>query len=321
MVTRALRGRQRQRRHRELALAVDAQHHAAGDEHGERRTRVEQIADEARGAGHLLEVVDQQQRPAHAGQVVRDRRQQRALTRFAQPERRRNRRDHERRIGNRRQIDERDAALECRGEIRGDLDGQPCLAGAARPGQCHEAHGGVEQRGRDRRRLRVAPQQRRPLRRQRAAARLRGRRRETGAADRRRRRSPMAASSSRSTSAAAGARLRGFASIRSNSRSNRAGRWRHAPPRTRRVARGDGVQHAERRSRLERMRAGGQLVQHDAEREDVARACPRSRRAPAPETCSGACRGSRPRPVSRPLRPDVRAAGSRRARPKSSSFT
>jgi hypothetical protein len=145
-------------------LAVDAQHHAAGDEHGERRTHVEKVAHEGGSRGHLFEVVDEQQRAPHAGQLVRDHRQQRALTRFAQPERRRNRRGDQRRLGNRGEIDECDATLERGGEVGGRLDGEPGLARAARSGERHEADGRVEQRARNCRRFLGAPQKRRSRR-------------------------------------------------------------------------------------------------------------------------------------------------------------
>jgi hypothetical protein len=57
------RRRQRQRRHRELVLAVQVQHGPAGDQHLQPRRRCQQLGDQRCRVEDLLEVVQQQQRP------------------------------------------------------------------------------------------------------------------------------------------------------------------------------------------------------------------------------------------------------------------
>ncbi len=83
----------------------------------------------------------------------------------------------------------------------------------------------------------------------------------------------------------------------------------------------DRVQRVERALALERRPAGEHLVEHDAEREDVAAVIDARRRAPAPATCTPRCRGrARRRCAARAtLTVDAsRSAGSTSlARPKS----
>ncbi len=226
-----------------------------------------------------------------------------------------------RRIGDRREVDERHAAVEVMDEILCHLDGQARLSGAARSGQRQQPDAGVEQHVLDAGELGGPADSA-----VRCDGRLWSRRCDAGAdgsgsaspgSDR-----PAASRvSSASTSAAVGRAAGGFSSIRSSSRSSAAGMSGTHLQRARHGLRRDGVQRAERRVRLERMSARRQLVEDDAEREHVAGARRASRRAPAPATCSAACRGSgwgwwRRRVLSRQP-----AGGARRARPKSSTFT
>ena len=276
-----------------LVLAVDAQHDAAGDEHGERRARVQQLAHEARGGGHLLEVVDQQQRPAHAAQVLDDGRHERALTGLAQAERRGDRRRPRGRgsaIGARltnatppsnvgassrghlrapaassrylpgrsASSGARRAAAACAAtvvDLRGPAHGAACAAAAA---PAAAARGG--------RRRTAVPPSRPAMPPRRRAARFRPRRPTDG-------RSPASPASG-----ATGART--------------APAGRAASPRRLGVSRdGDGVEHAERRSRFEWMRRRWPARTAPRRARRRRSACPRSRRVPAPATCSAACRG------------------------------
>ena len=157
----------------------------------------------------------------------------------------------------------------CRRELAGDLHRQPGLAGAARAGQRHQADVRLPQPGGDDGDLRRAPDQRRALRRQpvprpivRGAPNARGRPWSTPAA---------IAVSSASTSAAVG---RAAACLLEHPPQQPLEAWRHvrhALRGARRVVRDDRVQLRERGLRFERMRAGGELVEDDAEREHVAR--------------------------------------------------
>ena len=110
--------RERQRRDRELLLAVDVQHEAAGHQHLERGTGVEQFLHEGRGIGHLLEVVHEQERRAEAAKVLGDRLHQREVAALANAERPGDGRRHQPWIGNRREVDERHAAVEVIGRDR-----------------------------------------------------------------------------------------------------------------------------------------------------------------------------------------------------------
>ena len=104
--------RERQGRDRELLFAVDVQDQAAGDEDLERRTGVEQLPHQRRRVGHLLEVVHDQQRRSQAAKLLGDRAHQWTVAALTHAEREGHGRCHQPGIGDRRQVDERDAALE-----------------------------------------------------------------------------------------------------------------------------------------------------------------------------------------------------------------
>jgi hypothetical protein len=155
------RDRQRQRRDVEFVFAVDVQDHPAGDEHGQHRTGVEQLAHQRAGGGHLLEVVDQQQHPPQAAQMFDDGADERTLPGLAETQRGGDRRGDEIRIGQRGEVDERDAALEVRGELAGDVPPAWSYRSARRSASWAESAAAAWRRVLD---LRHPPDQRRALR-------------------------------------------------------------------------------------------------------------------------------------------------------------
>ena len=96
--------------------------------------------DEARGVRHLLEVVEQQQRRAPGSQVLGDRRQQRTIAALAHAERRRDGRDDQSRVGNRRKVDERRRRLRTSRRDR-PRPGRPAVSCRCRPGRSASAGG------------------------------------------------------------------------------------------------------------------------------------------------------------------------------------
>ncbi len=135
--------REREGRDRELLLAVDVEHQAAGHQNLQRGTGVEQLLHERRGIGHLLEIVHEQERPAEAAKMLGDRPDEREIAALTHTERPGDGRGHQPWIGDRREVDERHAAVEVQDEIFGDLDRQARLAGAAWSGQRHQPDPGV----------------------------------------------------------------------------------------------------------------------------------------------------------------------------------
>ena len=97
-------------------------------------TRVEQFLDERRRVRHLLEVVDHEKRPAEAAKVLGDRLDEREVAALPNSECVGDRRGNQAGIGERREVDEPDA-IEVIDQLLGHLDGEACLAGAARSGQ------------------------------------------------------------------------------------------------------------------------------------------------------------------------------------------
>ena len=152
--------RERERRDRELLLAVDVEHDAAGHQNLERGTGVQQFLHQGRGIGHLLEIVHEQERPAEAAKMLGDRPDQREIAALTNTERPGNGRCHQPWIGDRREVDERHAAVEVKDEIFCHLNGQARLACAAWSGQRHQPDSGVEQHVPDAGELRASPDER-----------------------------------------------------------------------------------------------------------------------------------------------------------------
>ena len=126
-----------------LALALEVQDGAAGDEHVELRSRAEQLGDERRRTGHLLEVVEHQQHGL-VTQVILERLQQRAVRRLADPQGGSDGRRHQALVGDGSQLDEEDAIGVLTQAFGGHLQRQSGLAGATRAGERDQA-GRVDQ--------------------------------------------------------------------------------------------------------------------------------------------------------------------------------
>ena len=150
------RPRQRQRRHRQLLLAPQPQPGPAGDEDRQAGRGGEQLGDDRGGLEHVLEVVEHQQQPP-LPQVVDHGVAQRPLALLPHPQRRRDGRGHEGRVGQRRQVDEPDPVGEGVEQLGRRLQRQARLADAARPGQRQQPGpraGSVRSRAEQRRRPR-----------------------------------------------------------------------------------------------------------------------------------------------------------------------
>ena len=133
-------------RDRELLLAVNAKRVTAGHEHGEPGARVEHLSyDRGGGGGDLLEIVHEQKCRSARIQVLAQNAHERTFAARGHTKRARHRRRDKIRLGDRRQVDERHAALEARREIGGDLDGESRLPGAARPCERQQPNSGVQQ--------------------------------------------------------------------------------------------------------------------------------------------------------------------------------
>ena len=121
------------------ALSPQMERLAARREHGEARRLREQRADPGRGRRQVLERIEHEQHVAIAemlGHVVSGR----SAGRFTQPERARNRARHRGRLGDPRQLGDRNAVLELTGPLDRDLRGETRFADAGRAGERHEAY-------------------------------------------------------------------------------------------------------------------------------------------------------------------------------------
>ena len=242
-----------------------------------------------RGIRHLLEIVQEQERRATAAQVVGNGLHQRVIAALAHADGQGDGRCHQPRVGNRRQVHERDAAIEEVGQIGGDLDGEPRFAGPARAGQRQQPDVGIEQQAVDSRELAGSSDHRRALRRKIVVRvpRPAGGGAQADALGEHR----ASLVSSASTSSAEGRAAALLSSMRQQEPLEEGGRPGH-------LRAGLGVARDVMACSVPRVdsdsngcSAGGELVEHDAQREDVARRSSPSRRAPVRATCSAACRG------------------------------
>ena len=120
------------------ALAGDAQRLAARRQHAKLRTRAQEILGEpGAGVGQVLAVVEHEQQ-LRVAQALEDVVEQVAVRAFANAEHMRDGLEDELRVEHGREIDQPGAVAEPVGVRGGDLDGQPRLARAARPGQRDE---------------------------------------------------------------------------------------------------------------------------------------------------------------------------------------
>ena len=125
------------RRHGIEVLAGDAQRRAAGGDHRDPRRGLQQRRDLPARAFDLLEVVEQQE-DASLTQVRVQRLDERPLSLLAERERLCDRRDEQRRVVDRGELDEEDAVREGIDEVGGRLQSEPRLPGAAGPGERQE---------------------------------------------------------------------------------------------------------------------------------------------------------------------------------------
>ena len=132
-----------QRGHRELLLPRQVQRRAAGDQDPRPSGGGEQVGDEAAGVEHLLHVVEDQQ-DVPLGKVAAEVFQQRGAARVLQPDAAGDRHRHQRRVPHRGQRHEVHAVREVRLRPARQLDRQPRLAAAARPGQREQPRAGQQ---------------------------------------------------------------------------------------------------------------------------------------------------------------------------------
>ncbi len=131
-------GWERHRGHRELLLSLDAERLPAGGDHGERRDRREQAADEGSGGDHLLDVVEDQQQLAFR-QVRRERLEHRRPGLLGHPEGLRDRLGHELRVDDRGEGSERSPVRVLGLEDVRRLQREPRLPRSPRTGERDDA--------------------------------------------------------------------------------------------------------------------------------------------------------------------------------------
>ena len=146
------RGRVGQRGDREVVLAGEAQDNAAGDQRREAGARGQQGGEGGAGGHDVLEVVEDQQRPA-LPQVGGQPLGQGPTAHLAQPQRLRDRGQDKAGLAQGVEGHEPDAVREVRGDLRGDVQGEPGLADAAWAGQRQQADVRTAQQGGGRRDL------------------------------------------------------------------------------------------------------------------------------------------------------------------------
>jgi hypothetical protein len=122
-----------------FVLAREVERRPARGEDGQLGGCGEQRAEQRCRLVHVLEVVHEQEEPAHS-QVSCDRLGNRLVATLLDPQRVRDRGRDQRRVAKRREVGEVDAVGELAGEVVRDLQGEARLAAAPRPRQRHEAH-------------------------------------------------------------------------------------------------------------------------------------------------------------------------------------
>ena len=128
----------------QLLLVAQPQRRARGGDHGQVGRGREQPRDERSGLQHVLEVVDAEQQLAARHERLQGVLDLRAR-RLAQAERLRHRRGHERRLAQRRQLDEGRAVAVAIPQLLDQLQREPRLARPARAGQRHQPRAALEQ--------------------------------------------------------------------------------------------------------------------------------------------------------------------------------
>ena len=130
---RVVRGRQRERLERPLELRAHPQRCPAGGQHDETRAARHQLGDPGGRADHLLEVVEDDEQPPVAervGEPVDD-----GAVGLPDAESAGDRRQHEARLAQRGELDDRHLPLDVAGQVAGDGEGERGLTHTARAGQ------------------------------------------------------------------------------------------------------------------------------------------------------------------------------------------
>ena len=158
-------GGERERRHREQPLAAYAQRRTAGHERGGTRAVREQLGQAGRGLGHLLEVVEHEQQLPLA-QAALEHLEWRVITGTGDRHGANDGSVGALGLALGAQVDEEHAVLEAVDLLRRRLQREPGLAGPTRTGECHQPRVlRVELRA-QLAEQRLAPEERRRLRRQ-----------------------------------------------------------------------------------------------------------------------------------------------------------
>lgn len=166
----------RERHHRELVLAGEAQHRPARDQHLQRGAGLQQIADEGGRVEHVLESIQDEQRLAVL-QVQHELLDRRPLAGVGDTEGPRNPRRDECGIVDPPERDETHVVGEFIPRFAGDLDREAGLPDAARSGEREEPHIRVTEQLAGPRDIVLAPEERRAFQRQRPRPRTHPRRR------------------------------------------------------------------------------------------------------------------------------------------------
>ena len=138
--------RQRQGRHRKLPLAIDTKRGSAGDQGLGPRTCIQNFRNIRRGGRDLLEVIQDEQHPAEAGQVFLDHFDERTPGRFANAQALGDSGNHQLGIDEGRQIHESNSPRKTVDRIAGGLKCQPGFPGASRTGQGDQPNFRIEQK-------------------------------------------------------------------------------------------------------------------------------------------------------------------------------
>ena len=128
----------RERRHRELVLTAEPQHHPAGHQPHHARSRPQQLSNHRSRPHHLLEVVQHQHQPP--GVQVRLQVGDQRAARGAQPQRGGDRRHHQLGRPDRAELNEPYPVLKTRTHPLRDLHREPAFPDSARAGEGDQAH-------------------------------------------------------------------------------------------------------------------------------------------------------------------------------------
>jgi hypothetical protein len=140
-------------------FAADVERDATGDQNDQIVTAGEQFRHVRRGRPHLLDVVEHEEElplVKKSGDGI----ERRLRSRLAQPERTRDRGQHELRVHDRSEGNEDDAVRKRRGHVFGDAQSQARLADATRSSERQQANAIIQEQGADGRDLAIPADQR-----------------------------------------------------------------------------------------------------------------------------------------------------------------